>query len=187
MVAVLLAVAIAGAIVVSAMDPESAWGMALLVSIGVGGVLMLECLYLVLGGIGLGALFVLAARGSMALSVDTRGIELGALPLQWARLGRRHRDARAAEADRFIPWSQVSTVHLPDTTRAWSGLWSLAIRMLIGKSGNPDAGIARSLILRVHRQDGTDAQRVMRGVGYDAWSIAEAVRRFAPDVAVTVE
>ncbi len=59
--------------------------------------------------------------------------------------------------------------------------------MLSGKSGKRDAGVARQLILRVDRRDGTVVRRAMRGVRYDAWSTSEAVRRFAPDVAVTVE
>jgi hypothetical protein len=89
-------------------------------------------------------------------------------------------------ADRSIRWSEVSAVHLPDTSRAWSGLGSWAIGMFSDQSGKPDAGVARLLILRVDRRDGTVVQRLMRGVRYDAWSTADAVRRFAPEVVVTV-
>jgi hypothetical protein len=187
MVAALLTAAIGCTLILAATAPDAAFVVALLASIAVGFVLVLECLVLLLGGAGLGTLFVLAARRSMALSVDARGITLGALPFQWARLGSRRHSVRTAGDDRSIPWSEVSVVHLPDTSRAWSGLWSQASSTLFETSGGPGAGFAWQLILRVDRRDGTVARRNMRGVRFDASSTADAVRLFAPEVIVTVE
>jgi hypothetical protein len=83
---------------------------------------------------------------------------------------------RIALGDRMIPWSEVAAVHLPDTTHPWSGGWAVLFR----------SRTVPLLIAEVYLRDGTRAQRIMRGVRYDAGAMAEAVRRFAPHVAVKV-
>jgi hypothetical protein len=110
------------------------------------------CLALMVGA---GTFVVRVVRRSVALGVGADGIVLG---------------------ERQIPWSEVAAVHLPDTTRQWSGAWAA---LFSPRTGPP-------LIAQVHLRDGTQARRIMRGVRYDAWGMAEAVRTFAPHVAVTV-
>jgi hypothetical protein len=145
-VAVFYSAMIAGILVGASLAPLNAWEWALTVFV-------VLCLALMV--IGMGTFVVRAARRSVALAVDAEGIVLG---------------------ERLIPWSEVAAVHLPDTTRQWSGAWAALFRP---STGPP-------LIAQVHLRDGTQARRIMRGVRYDAWGMAEAARRFAPHAAVTV-
>ncbi len=118
--------------------------------------------------------------------MDARGIVLGAMPFQWLRLGRRRSGAQGVAADRLIRWSEVAAAYLPDAARAWSLSWSWVMGVLLCVWRDSGDSLARPMIARVRRRDGTHALHIMRGVRYDAWSMAEAVHRFAPHVAVTV-